>query len=344
MPMNIMSKKSIVISLFVAAVASVAALYFLNQSTEKNADLSSLQPKSDPDIVRIGYPVLRIALPVFVAKEKGFFDKHRVNVELVRYDTAQPMMDALVSGSLDVGGYCALPITFSAMARSKTPLIFISSMMEDDQHPISILIVKKGMGLNSVKDLSGKRIGILPTRAYELWLKQILIANGVDPLSVVIQQIPPPQQTTALASGSVDALFTNDPAATSAQELGAGDNLAPGRALVPEVVGLKSFYFGSFNITKSFADQHPDLVRRISLALDDAIDFMNQHPDEAKKMMAPYLPQEQQGLIVKFPVSRYRKTNETSHADLEYIHAYYTKSQILTAKIDINGAQYQRRD
>ena len=80
-----------------------------------------------------------MALPIFVANEKGFFAKHGLRVELVPYETAQPMMDALVGGSLEVGGYCALPITFAAMVRSKTPLIFISSMMEDDAHPISIL-------------------------------------------------------------------------------------------------------------------------------------------------------------------------------------------------------------
>lgn len=334
-----MTKKLALVGLIVVVVAIAAFFYFRDGNSPPIVNRATA-----PSVVRVGYPVLRISLPVFIAKEKGFFDKHGVNVELVRFDTAQPMMDALVGGSLDVGGYCALPITFSAMVRSKTPLVFISAMMEDDQHPISILLVKKDSGLKSINDLEGKRIGILPTRAYEVWLKQVLAANGVDPTSVVIQQIPPPQQAAALASGSVDALFTNDPASTAAQALGAGENLLPGRAIVPETTAIQPFYFGSFNITKSFADAHPDTVRRISLALDEAIDFLIQKPDEAKKTMETYLPKEQHALIAKFPDSLFKKTNDTKQSHLDAMLDYYVNEKILNAKLDLTGAQFERHE
>jgi NitT/TauT family transport system substrate-binding protein len=334
-----MTKKLTLLGLVVAMVAIAAFFYARNGNIPPIID-----PRPAPSVVRVGYPALRISLPVFIAKEKGFFDKHRVNVELVRFDTAQPMMDALVGGSLDVGGYCALPITFSAMVRSKTPLVFISAIMEDDQHPISILLVKKNSGLTAINDLAGKRIGILPTRAYEIWLKKVLAANGVDPASVVIQQIPPPQQAAALASGSVDALFTNDPASTAAQALGAGENLLPGKAIVPETTAIQPFYFGSFNITKSFADAHPDIVRRISLALDEAIDFLIQNPDDAKKTMENYLPKEQHALITKFPDSLFKKTNETKQSDLDALLNYYVNEKILNAELDLTGAQFERHE
>jgi NitT/TauT family transport system substrate-binding protein len=269
----------------------------------------------------VGYPKLRIALPVFIAKENGFFEANGLNVTLEPFDTAQPMMDALVSGALDVGGYCALPITFSAMARSKTPLLFISSMMEDDQHPISLLLVKKGSPITSIKDLAGRRIGILPTRAYEVWLQKVLAANGVDPTGVIIQQIAPPQQASALESGSVDALFSNDPATTATEAKGIGVILMPGKALVPETTGFKPFYFGSFNVTKAYAEKNPDVIRRLSLALDQAIEFLEKNPDNAKKAMRNYLPPEQMGLIDKFPPSLYRKTNATKQQQLDDILA-----------------------
>jgi NitT/TauT family transport system substrate-binding protein len=285
--------------------------------------------------------VLRIALPVFVAQEKEFFKKHSIPVELVRYETAQPMMNDLVSGSLDVGGYCALPITFSAMATSKSRLVFVSAIMEDNAHPISLLIFRKGSGLKSIKDLEGKRVGMLPTRAYEVWLQKILAANGVEPTKVVIQQIPPPQQAAALASGAVDALFTNDPASTAAITKGAGESFE-GKSLVPETTGLKPFYFGSFNITKKFADANPDVVRRISLALDEAIEFIEKYPDEAKKTMEAYLPKEQHGLIAKFPASLFKKTNDVTQDKLNEMLSYYLREQVLPTILNLDGAQYNR--
>jgi len=289
--------------------------------------------------VTIGYPVLRIALPIFVAKEKGFFDKQGLNVELKRYDTAQPMMDALVSGNLDVGGYCALPITFGAMGRSKTQLVFLTAMMEDDQHPISMLIVKKDSGIKTIKELAGKRIGILPTRAYEVWLQKVLSTNGVDPTTVIIQQIAAPQQADALGSGSVQALFTNDPAATAAIVKGFGV-LLTNTAMVPDATGMKPFYFGSFNITKKFADENKETVKKISLALDEAIAFIRNNPQEAREAMKKYFPPEQGGLVDRFPESFFRTTKEVSNEDLMRMRDYYKAENVLSADIDINNAQY----
>lgn len=338
-----MNKKTLLVILAVAAVAG--ATYFLVKQQTKSGLTAPSPPPTNigPVTVRIGYPALRIALPVWVAKEKGFFTKHNINAELVRYDNAQPMMEAIVGGSLDVGGYCALPITFSAMVKSKTPLIFITSMMEDDQHPISMLIVKKDSGLSSVKDLAGKRIGILPTLAYEKWLQKVLAANGVDPTSVVIQQIPPPQQVSALASGSVDALFTNDPAATAAIVKGTGEALLPGKAIVPTTTGVTPFYFGSFNVTKAFADANPDVVRRLSLALDEAIAFISENPTDAYKTMENenYIPKEQHGIIAKFSPSLYKNTADTRQADIDAALDYYKREGILAAK-DLTATQYQR--
>jgi NitT/TauT family transport system substrate-binding protein/sulfonate transport system substrate-binding protein len=85
-------------------------------------------------------------------------------------------------------------------------------MYEDDKHPISLLLVKDTTSIKSISDLKGKKIGILPTRAYEVWIEEILKANGVAVEDVIIRQVKPNLQADALNNGSIDALFTNDPA------------------------------------------------------------------------------------------------------------------------------------
>lgn len=333
-------KRNYIIGIAVVAIALIAFLIFKPNSDNQTAGGTGTNVAA----LKVGYPVLRIGLPVFVAQEQGIFEKHGLQVEMVRFETAQPMMDALVGGSLDIGGFCALPITFSAMARSKTPLAFVGSMMEDDSHSISLLLIKPDSEIKSIQDLKGKRIGILPTRAYEVWLQKILSSNGVDPTEVIIQQVPPPQQALALQSGSVDALFTNDPAATAAQVKAGAVPLTPDLSPVPNTTGMNPFYFGSFNVKQSYVDSNPDVVRRLSLALDEAIDFIRENPEKAKEAMKVYLPAEQQGLIDKFPNSNFRKTNETTQEDLDAILAYYKSENILAADLDLSGAQYKRAD
>jgi NitT/TauT family transport system substrate-binding protein len=319
-------------------IASIAILTFLfftgcGGNGKKESD-------KDTQIV-IGYPTLRIALPVFVAQEKGFFEKHGLNVRLQKYETAQPLMDALVSGSIEIGGFTALPITLSAMARSKTNLIFVAGMFEDEKHPISILIVKKDNSpIKSIKDLRGKRIGILPTRAYEVWLQKILVANGIDPSEVIIQQISPPLQADALNSGTVDALFTNDPAATITVSRGIGIPLTE-EPLVPSVTGYNPFYFGSFNVTEKFANENPEKVKKIAKALDEAIRYISANPDSARILMTGYLPEPQQKFVSDFPNSFFRTTNEVSNTDLKNMADYYLKEKVLPTEIKVDGLQYK---
>lgn len=324
-----MNKKNILIGL--AAILVIATIAFFIFRTEP------IKPISDK--VVIGYPTLRIALPVFVAQEKGYFKEQGLNVELQKFETAQPMMDALVSGSISIAGYTALPITFSAMARSKTNLLFLSGIYEDDSHPISILIVKNDSSIKKIQDLKGKRVGILPTRAYEVWLQKILAANQVDPNDVIIQHIAPNMQVDALGSGTVDALFTNDPAATITIAKGVGVPFTT-EALVPKATNMTPFYFGSFNISERYAKENPEIVKRIAIALDQAIDYINSNPDSAQLAMMKFLPEPQQKFVSKFPKSYFKKVNEVSNEDLLKLKSYYLIEKVIPIDFNINNLQY----
>ncbi|RME59577.1 MAG: ABC transporter substrate-binding protein, partial [Candidatus Dadabacteria bacterium] len=252
----------------------------------------SFSRKKQRDEVTIGYSALRISLPVFVAWEQGYFLEEGLNVNLVRFDTAQPLMNSLVAGSLQAGGYTALPITYNAMLRSKTDLYFVTAMIEDQKHRISYLIVPRDTPQTfTIQDLKGKKIGILPTVAYRAWLEEILRENGVDPSEVEIVQIAPALSPSALQSGQVDALFTNDPAATTVLQQGIG-RLLNGTVEVPKYLG-EPFLFGSFNIRRDFADSNPEKTKKIIRALNKAVEFVNKNPSKAKQMMKKYLHKSQ---------------------------------------------------
>lgn len=298
-----------------------------------------------PEKITIGYSQLRISLPVFVAQEQGYFKKYGLDVELKGYPTAQPMMEALVSGNIDIAGYCALPITFSAMNKTKKELIFITSIMEDDQHQISKLIAKNDAGINSIQDLKGKRIGILPTRAYEVWLKLILAKNGLDADrdNIIIQQVAPDMQKDALSSGNIQALFSNDPVATIVLTNNIGKDLSPNIDLVSQYTGLNPLYFGSFNISKKYADANPETVESISLALDDAISFITNNPKEAYLLMNKYFDPKFAPLADKYPTPLFYQTNKILNSDLQKSADYYFENKVITDKILQNNGQYSRK-
>lgn len=302
------------------------------ETTKKQENLTDLE---------IGYSRLRISLPVFVAQEKGFFEKHGIRASLNMYETAQPLMQALVAGQINAAGYTALPITFNGMIRSKKDLYFITTMVEDDQHRISYLIRPQSQEgnppvINSIKDLAGKRIGILPTIAYKAWLEEILRKNGIDPKKdVVIQQISPTQQGQALKSGGVDALFTNDPAATSIIKLGIGE-LVSDEVEVPQNI-QNPFPFGSFNVDKVWADENSEDYQNLVSALDEAVAYINTHPNESKKMMIPYLPEVFKEHVAHYPNALYWNTKQSKIETYQDVSDLYFSIGIIPEAINLDG-------
>ena len=302
-----------------------------------------------PKKVVINYAQLRISTPILVAREQGYFKELGLDVELKPSPTGQTVIDELVSGSTDIAGYSALPIIFNAMTRTKKELVLVSALYENKEHPITRLIVNvdvKKAGVFSIADLKGKRIGILNTKAYEVWLKLILRENGldIDRDKIVIQQIAPENQAEAIKTGSIQALLTNDPVATKILTKNFGVELIPNSALVPQYTKMDDFYFGSFCISKKYADENPSIVKKISQALDKAIDYINQNPQACYEALNsdPTIKEKFGDLTQKYPKSFYKKTNEVKPSDLKTIFDYNKTNNIVLEDLNLTNLQYQQ--
>ncbi len=285
------------------------------------------------DKVTIGYSKLIISLPVFVAADQGLFAQNGLDVALEEFETAQPLMDALVSGKIDVAGYTAYAITMNASLRAKKELYYLTSLVEDARHPISKLLVKKDSPIKSIADLKGKRVGILPTVAYKLWLEAILAKNGLDPAEVTLQNVAPPMSGSALESGTVDALFTNDPAAAAVLKSGLGRELVPG-AVVPEFLG-SPFPFASFNIAKAYADAHPAVTAKIVKSLDEAIARIDADPATAKKSMEKFVKDAEKPFVPFYSDPFYLTSDRFSGTDLEAVMERYLALKMIPARLEL---------
>ncbi len=285
--------------------------------------------------LEVGYCALRISLPLFVAEREGFFAARGIDVRLRRYETAQPLVEELLDGRLQAGGYAALPIVFTAASRDGARARLATAMIEDRDHPISALIRRAGSdAIRSPADLRGRTVGILPTVAYRRWLEAIVREAGVDPGQVRVTPISPPQQAAALSGGGVDALFTNDPMATAIVESGAGElvSVAP----VPEALG-GSLVFGAFLIHPRLWRERPEDARRLVTALDDAIRFIEADQDAARAHMRSFVREPERPFVERYPDARYL----TSAAATEEVFAREARRAlelgILEAPLDVAG-------
>jgi ABC-type nitrate/sulfonate/bicarbonate transport system substrate-binding protein len=272
-------------------------------------------PDTKPETkhMRVGVSLLRISQPVFVAAERGLFTKHGLDIELVKFDTAQPMADELIAGRLDAAGYVAFPILFGGAPTTARPRV-VTAIVEDAKHPLSYLLVRKGSGLRGTRALVGKKIGILPTLAYRKWLEAILRHDGVRLEDVTIVPIAPPLEVDTLAGGGVDALFTGDPMATAALARDVAE-LATDTPDVPRVLG-DPFLFGTFALSDRAATT-PE-AKQLALALDEAIGILETDPGAGRTCMKPYVREPERAFVDRYPDTRYLRKADVTAAAIDH--------------------------
>jgi len=324
--MKSMKRNCFLIGGFIIGVLFISGCVFIDKENSKTE-------RKETDIT-IGYCALRISMPIFAAYENGYFDEEGLNVKLERFETAQPLMEALVSGSINIAGYSALPITFNCMLKSNKELYFATALMEDQDYPISYLLVPVDAPKKiKISDFKGKEIGILPTVAYRIWLEVILKENGLNPEDCEIVPVAPLVQSDALLAGEIDVLFTNDPIATTAIREGIARKITDD-TLVPRYLG-EPFIFGSFNIDKTFADKNPEIIQKVVRALDKAVQFVNENPDKAKQTMKNFLFGQQKDYVDFYPDAYYKKTTEVTGEDLQKIADQYHEMGIIPDKLKV---------
>lgn len=262
----------------------------------------------------LGVSLLRISLPIFVAAERKLFEKHGLDVALARYQTAQPMVDDLLTGRLDAAGYAAYPIVLLASAGSASGPYLATSLLEDGQHRLSYALARPGEALRFPADLAGRTVGILPTIAYQRWLEAIVRAAGVDVARVKIVPVQPPMQASMLQTGGVDVLFTADPMATALLEAGNAQLIDDGPPCAKRLVD--PFSFGSLALSAPLVDQRRDTAERLVAAIDEAIDLVHGDQAAARRAMAPHLRPEERPHVDRYPPARYLRSGDVPAAAL----------------------------
>src|SRR5499427_10898796 len=106
----------------------------------------------------IGYIGAADFAPLFVAKDKGMFDKHGLDATLTRIQIAPNVGPAIISGDLQIGMGTAPNLLHAA--EGGLPLVAIAgaSRMKKN-NPIAGLIGRTGFAYKTPADLRGKKIG-----------------------------------------------------------------------------------------------------------------------------------------------------------------------------------------
>lgn len=246
-------------------VAVVVVVIILIVSLSKNNPSSDTKEK-----VRIGYLNLLTSAPLYVAENKGFFEREGLEVELVKLSSANEAYEALARGDIDfVPSTGILPVLINAPKVGGVVKIASASSLVGKMTFDKLITLNDK--ISQLTDLKGKKIGIFPGTTPTTFLKIFLKSKGVDVDSITFIQIPPENQLAALESGSIDALFGYEPVPTIEESKNTKVKVLASDVLAEVFPGSP---LGARLTTDKFMCQRNAVYEKVQKVFDDAQDVI----------------------------------------------------------------------
>ncbi|OPH60318.1 aliphatic sulfonate ABC transporter substrate-binding protein [Paenibacillus ferrarius] len=209
----------------------------------------------------------------YLVKEKGFFEKNGVKVDLVWFPVYSDSLSALASGKVDANSQTLSDTLAPASKGIKLKAVLVN----DNSNGGDGVVVKPS--INSLKDLKGKKVATELGTVDHLLMLTALEKAGLGEKDVAYTNMTVNDAGPAFISGNLDAAVLWEPFLSKAIQEGKGKLLFSSKdtpGLIPDLLVFKE------EITRN----RPDDVKKILNAWFDALDYWKANPEESLKIMA----------------------------------------------------------
>jgi NitT/TauT family transport system substrate-binding protein len=224
-------------------------------------------------------------IPFFVARARGFFDKHGLAVTMLEGKGSGEAATFVDAGKVDYS-YGDLLTAIQVMAKGgRNRAIGVGMVVNGGG-----FIFLESSGIKTPKDLEGKRFGTNPGDFGSALLPAVAAAAGFDMAKVIIKTMEPAVRTPALLEGNID--FMSGANGSSIQRmaiLGARQGKQI-RYLFFKDMGLES-YGHVLQTQEDRITHHPEQVRRLVAAVFEAWAWSLKNPTEAFDIFMQANPQ-----------------------------------------------------
>jgi len=292
------------------------------------------------DEVKIGYLGFVLALPTFVALEKGYFQEQGLKVTPTLFESGTIITDALITGRVDVQTGSA--VIASWLAEQNMPGTYKIFVMYGNREVLQdntmALMVAKDSPINAIADLKGKRMGTFPGIA-SIALAKAVLRNSFDPnKEITLIEVPPGNIVQALAAGQVDAYFAPEPFGMIGEAKGVARRLIKNPLLL---LNLKTGIPGApFTFNAKFVKEKPLVAKKVKAAYYKAVDFIYSNEAEARKFLPKYtnLPEP---FAMKIPWEQWVKVEEYNKTWGQPYFELLKKEGLFQKNVDTSQLFYQ---
>jgi NitT/TauT family transport system substrate-binding protein len=227
-------------------------------------------------MIEIHFALLRgiCQMPAYVAHARGFFSKAGLNSSVSVFASAWLIPEELCSGTMD---FAVIPWTrVAAAAQNEAPMkVICGSGIEE-----AAIVVRAGLTPEQVSSVAVPREG---------GMKDLTAMGLLESLDWTRDRVE--HRRFPSGDGAIICLFGNgadassmvEPYASMMEELGVGNVVRRTGDLWPGAPGC------SLTTTADLIQRNPDLVQSVVNAYVEACAFVNDNPDEAAEIGAPFI-------------------------------------------------------
>lgn len=231
---------------------------------------SSCSPAKEP--IRIAISAWAGVEPAELAAQLGFYEKHGVNVEMVRFSAYSDSLEALRDGNVDAGMHTLDDSLRNLAVGSAIQVVLLT----DYSFGGDGLVAKAG--IESLADLKGTRLGVELGTVGHLSVLKILEKSGISVNDVTLISIPAWEIQQAMINGEIDAGVTWEPYLTETAKLIRGKVLITSRDYPETIITTMTF-------DSKIVEERPNDVQAVVAAYFDAVDYIKQNPQDAYEIM-----------------------------------------------------------
>jgi len=137
-----------------------------------------------------------------VLKAAGLLSTLPFHVNWSDFTSGPPMLEAMASGSVDIGGVGDAPPVFAAAGGEAVEIVGARSVPTGDQDAV---VVPKGSPITSIAQLKGKKIAYGKGSSANYQLLTVLSKAGLTVKDASLVNLQPADALAAFTSGAVDA-------------------------------------------------------------------------------------------------------------------------------------------
>jgi sulfonate transport system substrate-binding protein len=210
-----------------------------------------------------------------VLKNQGLlekeFEKDGVRIQWVQSLGSNKALEFLNASSLDFGSTAGAAALVGKINGNPIKSIYVYSRPE-----WATLVTRPDTGIKTLADLKGKRVAATRGTDPHIFLIRALQEAGLSEKDITLVLLQHGDGKAALIRGDVDAWAGLDPITASAE-------IEDGAVLFHR--NKEANTWGILNVREEFAKAHPDAIKRVLAAYEQARAWALANPDELKKQL-----------------------------------------------------------